>query len=605
MTGTATPDPQFKDMFNTPGLPVEISGGELRDHIQFTQENYHCKYAQIKGAVFFENVDFENVNLGVGIKFQNCKFLKGLSFKNCRAEGYEREFNSDSVSVYFDQCEIGSLNLPVINHFERGFKVYNKCKVSHLNIDDLQIPNGSLRIDESSVEERFRFSNVNVGKNGEIAVVKSTVKSSVRYENLLAGGIGFLNSTIEGDVYVWAGKTTSFVFNNGKFAEDFNLIGIKSDQTSIIGADFSKLLTIDFDDSSNDIFGYHKNIFLAGSKFGIALELTGPSQANKSEELEQQQSIEQITIACNRSQDGTIQLSQCQINEAKLKGNLKNGNIRFDSCEFKVFLISDFTNSATVSLVSCKAISDPESLFEIENSNVGKLELLNCSLRSFNKIRLADSLIIDIVAMGVDWFDDQDLIVATSSNDHKGKREVYRQLKQVCEKQGDRIQALEFQSLELSSFRMGLRLKDKWRQELTILRNQDRTSKIWYDKDRWILRFSTTNDFGLHWSKPVWWILALTILIFFPLIVAAASPELDVLPAKSLNDIALSFRVFWNHIEVLPQLFNPARVTTRMFPNVPENKLGFATHAWDGLQRIVLAFFIVQVVAAFRKYVRN
>lgn len=596
--------PHFKDMFNTPGVPVEVSGGEQRDLIHFTNQNYNCKYSLIKGGVFFDDVVFENVHLGIGLKFQNCKFFKKIEFKNCRAEGYEREFNADSVSVYFEQCEIDFINLPVINHFDRGIRIFNNTKIANLNIEDLQIPNGSLRIDESTVETHLRFSNIVAKKSGEIAIAKSTVKCSIRYENLIAGALGFLNSTIDGDVYVWAGKTNSLVFNNGNFVEDFTIVGVQSDQTSIIGADFGKLLTIGLDDITNKSFGFHKNIFIAGCKFGVALELTGPSETD-GENGEQGRGIEQLTIACNRSQDGTIQLSQCQITETIIKGNLKNGNIRFDSCEFHAFHISDFTNSATISLVSCKAIKGPESLFEIENSNVGKLELLNCSLRSFNKVRLADSLIIDIVTMGVDWFDDKELIVATSTNDYKGKREVYRQLKQVCEKQGDRIQALEFQSLELSSFRMGLRLKEKWRDELTILRNQDRTSKLWYDQDRWILRFSTTNDFGLHWFKPVWWVLGLTVLIFFPLIVAAASPKLDVLPAKCWNDVGLSFRVFWDHIDVLPQLFNPARVTTRMFSDIPENKLGFATHAWDGLQRIVLAFFIVQVVAAFRKYVRN
>lgn len=596
--------PQLKDMFNTPEAPVEVSGGEQRDRIHFTTENYNCKYALIKGAVFFDDVIFENVHLGIGLKFQNCKFFKKIEFRNCRAEGYEREFNADSVSVYFEKCEIDFINLPVINYFDRGIRIFNNTKIASLNIEDLQIPNGSLRIDESIIEMRFRFSNVVVKKSGEIAISKSTVNCSIRYENLIAGAFGFLNSSIDGDVYIWAGKTNLLVFNNGKFVEDCTIVGVQSDQTSIIGTDFGKLLTIGFDDTTNKIFGFHKSIFIAGGKFGVALELTGPSETNNETE-EQGHGIDQLTIACNRSQDGTIQLSQCQIDEVILKGNLKTGTIRFDSCEFKGFHISDFTNSSTVSLVSCKAIKDPDSLFEIENSNAGKLELLNCSLRSFGKIRFADSLIIDIVTMGVDWFDDNDLIVATSTNDHKGKREVYRQLKQVCEKQGDRIQALEFQALELSSFRMGLRLREKWRHELTILRNQDRMSKLWYDKDRWILRFSTTNDFGLHWSKPVWWVLGLTVLIFFPLIVAAGSQELDVLPARSWNDVALSFRVFWDRIDVLPQLFNPARVTSRMFSDIPENKLGFSTHAWDGLQRIVLAFFIVQVVAAFRKYVRN
>jgi hypothetical protein len=578
MASVAVPIPQFKDMFNTPGLPVEISGGEQRGHIAFTPENYNCKYAWIKGAVFFEQVDFENVNLGIGIKFQNCHFLKGISFKNCRAEGYEREFNSDSGSVYFDQCEIALLNLPVVNFFERGFKVFNKSKITNLNIDDLQIPNGSLRIDESSVEERFRFSNVVVGKNGEIALVKSNIKSSIRCENLIAGSIGFLNSTVDGDVYLWSGSTSSLVFNNGKFNDDFVVKGLKSEQTSIISAEFSKEFSIDFDDNDNEVKGYHRNVFLLGNKFGQLLDVNGNSE----------QVIEKLTISNNRSQEGTIQFTACSVKEALLSGDLKNGNIRFDTCDFEKLQFSGLTNSATISLAACSAIEEADSLFEVENSNLGKFELLNSSLESFSKVRITDSILIELIPVGVDWFEDSNLEVSFDNTDHKERREIYRQLKQVYDKQGDRIQALEFQALELVAFRKEIK-----------------ENKGWFDKDRWILRFSKTNDFGLNWMSPIYWVVGLTVLVFFPLIVACASPELSPWPSWHPSDWVITFKVLWKHIDVLPQLFNPARWTFRLFPDVEQRDLGFGTHFWDGLQRIVLAFFIVQIVSAFRKYVKN
>lgn len=574
----ATVVPKFSEMFNTAGLPVEISGGEQRERIEFTPENYNCKYAFIKHAIFFEQVDFEKVNLGIGIKFQNCQFLKGISFKNCRAEGYEREFNSDSGSVYFDQCEIALLNLPVVNYFERGLKLFNKSKVTNLNIDDLQIPNGSLRIDESTIEERFRFSNIVVGKNGEIAIVKTVVKSSIRYENLIAGGIGFLNSTVEGDVYLWSGSTSSLIFSNGKFSDDFIVKGLKSEETSIIGAEFSKELSIDFDDTDNEVLGYHRNVFLLGNKFGQLLDVNGNSD----------QVIEKLTISSNRSQEGTIQFTACSVKEALVSGDLKNGNIRFDTCNFEKLQFSGLTNSATISLAACSAIEEVESLFEVENSNLGKFELLNSSLESFSKVRITDSILIELVPVGVDWFEDSNLEVSFDNTDHKERREIYRQLKQVCDKQGDRIQALEFQALELVAFRKEIK-----------------EDKGWFDKDRWILRFSKTNDFGLNWLKPIYWVLGLTVFVFFPIIVACASPEINPWPATSLRDLEVTRDVFWKHIDVLPQLFNPARWTFRLFPDVEQRDLGFGTHFWDGLQRIVLAFFIVQVVAAFRKYVRN
>jgi hypothetical protein len=567
---------RFIDKFNTPDLPVEISGGNHRERIDFTPENYNCKYAWIKGAVFFEQVDFEGVNLGIGIKFQNCRFLKGISFKNCSAKGFEREFNSDSGSVYFDKCEIALLNLPVVNYFERGLKIFNKSKVANLNIDYLQIPNGSLRIDESTIEESFKFSNIVVGKNGEIAIVKTDVKSSIRYQNLTTGGIGFLNSTVEGDVYLSSGITNSLVFNNGKFNNDFVIKGLKSEQTSIIGAEFSKELSIDFDDNDNEVQGHHQNIFLLGNKFGQLLDVNGTSD----------KVIENLTISSNRGQEGTIQFTACSFKETLVSGDLKNGNIRFDTCDFEKLQFSGLTNSATISLAACSAKDNIETVLEIDNSNLGKFELLNTSFESFSKVRITDSILIELVPVGVDWFEDSNLEVSLDNTDHKERREIYRQLKQVCDKQGDRIQALEFQALELRAFRKEIR-----------------DTKGWWDKDRWILRLSVTNDFGLHWSKPLILVLILTIFLFYPLMALSYSNHIQFAPATSWHDVKITTRVLCDQLEMCPQLFNPARHTYKLFPDGA--LIGFWVYFWDGLQRIVLAFFIVQIVSAFRKYVKN
>lgn len=570
--------PRFIDNFNTPGQAVEIVSGNCNEHIEFTPENYNCKYAWIKNIVFFDHIDFENVNLGIGIKFQNCKFLKGISFKNCRAEGYEREFNSDSGSVYFDNCEIELFNLPVVNYFEKGLKIFNKSKVANLNINNLQIPNGSLRIDESTIEGSLKLSNIVVAKNGEVVIVETNIKSSLLYENLTTGVIGFLNSTVEGDISLLSGSTSSLVFSNGKFADNVVVRGIKSEHTSIIGAEFNKEVFIGFDNDDNEGPGYHRNIFLLNNKFVQILEVNG----NITEV------IGNLNISNSRSQEGVIQFTTCSFKEAVISGDLKNGNVRFDTCDFETLYFSGLSNTSTISLASCSAKEGVESLLEIDNSNLGKFELLNTSLDSFSKVIITDSILIDLVPVGVDWFEDSRLEVSFDNTNHKERREIYRQLKQVCDKQGDRIQALEFQALELMAFRKEIK-----------------ENKGWLDKDRWILRFSKTNAFGLNWLWPIYWVVGLTTLVFFPLIVACAAPELNPWPATSPHDLKVTFNVLWKHIDVLPQLFNPTRWTVRLFPDVDQRHLGFGTHFWDGLQRIVLAFFIVQIVAAFRKYVRN
>lgn len=566
--------PRFIDMFNTPDQPVEISGGEHNERIVFNSENYNCKYAWIKGATFHDWVEFEQVKLGAGIKFQNCRFLKGISFKNCSAEGREVEFNPDSYSLYFIDCEVESIELPIINTFERGIFL-SGGGIGKLFMSDLQVSKGSLRMEGVTVAYEFKLSNcILEDKAGQFTIARSIVRASVRYENLFAGGgLSFLHTTFEKDVYVWAGEVGSVVFNDGLFNDDFTLEGIRiNDGLSLSGTTFEKSVKVMLDAYEHE--GYCKQLYVTNTKCKRPMDIIGSGEP-----------IADLAIVASSNFEGTYRFANCIILQTIIDGDNQNANIRFSDCDFKKLFFSNFTNTSTLAFTSCKAF-DADSVFESDNTNFGKMELFNFLFSSFKSVTIADCLISEIVTTGVDWFEDKKLEVADNGRPHRNRRELYRQLKQVCDRQGDRIQALEFQALELIAFRKEIK-----------------ETKGWWNKDRWILRLSVTNDFGLHWGKPLVWITVLSLFLFYPLIVTSASPKLLASPAKSLKDIEVTWNELVHYGDVLPQLFNPARLTFRLFPEI--ERLGFWTHFWDGCQRIVLAFFIVQIVAAFRKYVRN
>ena len=84
--------PTFITLFNQPGIGVEINevNAMVNSPIHFTAINYTCKYAVIRGVHFTEDVYFNKIQLGNGIKFENCRFDKQLLFENCAALGYTR-----------------------------------------------------------------------------------------------------------------------------------------------------------------------------------------------------------------------------------------------------------------------------------------------------------------------------------------------------------------------------------------------------------------------------------------------------------------------------------------------------------------------------------
>jgi hypothetical protein len=91
-------------------------------------------------------------------------------------------------------------------------------------------------------------------------------------------------------------------------------------------------------------------------------------------------------------------------------------------------------------------------------------------------------------------------------------------------------------------------------------------------------------------------------VVFYPLIISCVDAELTFNPFN-FEWKGISF--FWDkyklYANTIPELFNPTRRMDLLYLN-PEN-LG-ALRFWDGFHRIFLAFFIFQIVSAFRKFVK-
>ncbi len=289
---------------------------------------------------------------------------------------------------------------------------------------------------------------------------------------------------------------------------------------------------------------------------------------------------------------GTVQFNDCNIQNFKIQKDNHAGNYIFNNCKFNSLTFDRFNNyNGNFTLSTCESINyDYKSLISIFQSNLGKTQLFNVKLLSFRNIEIEDSQIMDLTTSNVLWFHDNDLNknsekkkfeeIESQNIDKKekqrkintqktfnqyNKREIYRQLKQVCEKNGDRINALEFKSLEMNYYK-----------------NEISNAK-WYDQDRIILLFSSTNNFGLNWWKPIIWGVGFAILLHLSMIpFNHSSQEWEINPCEANYD----FKYF-------PKLFNPTRAIGEGFVGI-----------LDVLQRITLLFFTFQTVSAFRKFIK-
>jgi len=459
--------------------------------------------------------------------------------------------------------------------FERGIKIQGSHIVKRLSIEHTYVSSNSINIEKSEIAT-IDFAHIKLVGTG-LSIVNSSISNRLRFTSINTdSSLSFIKSKFLKDVYIWGGNAKGITFNDGEYEDYVRIEAVKNNGTlTVFGDNFKKSLQVDYEDKASAVSGGHEGIYLNGSKFSGGLIVNG------SDHLTQR-----LEVKCSLELSGTLYFNSCLFNHVELNSDNHKANFIFNYASFGKITFYHFSNYGNLILSSCKSLlSVPDSEIIVYNSNLGKAQFQNFFFNSFKKVSIIDSLVSNIEFSGMHWFKPDVLDVGDTSSPHRRSREIYRQLKHASEKQNDKFQALEFQAQELSSFR---------KQVLS-------TGKL-LSNDGLILWLGQTNDYGLNWGKPIWLLLFVSTLLYFPFIISASN-KLTWAPACNYNDLKVTIGEFLNYSYMWPQLFNPARTLRHAFHEGVY--LGLGVYFWDMIQRIVLAFFIVQIVSAFRKYFKS
>lgn len=532
---------------------------------------------EFRGCTFYYDVYFENNKFNYAVKFQNCTFKSVLGFDRIRIDQFDQNINSEDANIVLKGCDIKDLfiNRVII---ERGIKIV-ECKIERLELQSIKSQSGGISIHSTTIDEQFDFFDSNIKLY--VDVTKSTINCKTRIYNLACSDISFIKSIFLRDLHIDQSTIGSIIFNDGKFQDDLFFRGLKLENLSIIDAVFEKLFSIEMQDSSGNI-GTIGTLYIDASAFHGDLLIEGHDQE-----------IHKGTLKFSKKLEGSIYFNSCKIIELNLKGANFGTSLFLNLCQLSYLNFTYFNNYSSISITSASVIGEDSSL-NIENSNLGKINLYNVALEGFKKIAIVNSTFLEIITSNVKWFNFVALNkkIEQSSYKYAQNKEVFRQLKFISEKQGNRIDALEFKALEIDSFRKELALKKS--SFLTSLLRLDSYNKF-------ILWLGRTNDFGLNWIKPTWLIIALS-LVFYFLIVVGASNKLSYVISFKQCDIRNTINELSIHLPALPQLMNPAHNIDNIFPKV--TGLSFSVHFLDYTLKLFLAFFIFQIISAFRKYMK-
>ena len=210
----------------------------------------------------------------------------------------------------------------------------------------------------------------------------------------------------------------------------------------------------------------------------------------------------------------------------------------------------------------------------ITDSDLSGLRFNSCYFDTFQELQVKSSKLDEIKCTATTW---PKLVTAPDGESQQFEiREACRQLKLAMTDHQDKVSELQFHALEMKAYRQ-------------IVRNRGwGWSNI---NDRLTLLAGASNKFGLNWFRPIWLLIASMFALYFTMV----GLHFGLHPFQSSFYDCIVWVDYFT-------LYNPTHRLTQLSLG---NKVGGWVALVDFLSKIVSAFFIYQIIAAFRRFKRG
>lgn len=518
------------------------------------------------------------------LKFKDVQFKRGLIFDQ-----------ADIAIANFENCNIQKL---VINNcsFENFFQIEEKTEINEIAILNSEFET-KLIIKNSKVLNFDRIHNclnitsleiINSEIYGRFDINKSNCKVLRITDSIFHNDIWIQDSAFEKYILMQESKflgRLNFEFCNVK---DFYLGKCIINYLSFkLPRKIKRTLTNNFHIRNTSF----QNECIIEDEYSSANEI----------------SINKLKLGFGPDMKGELIIRKIIANEILLNGNNYYSDVLFDNVNANNILIDKFSNYKSLRFFNLDSINQ-KSNFKIFKSNLGNTHFNYCNLSNYKCIEIKQSNVSEIIASGVNWFNYKSLIKNSYSKNRINKfivnikfafnnltssdktviefielRELFRQLKFVMEKQGNKILALQFKQYEMQAYKQELKL-----------------TKPFYNLERFILWANQSNNHGQNWFKPIL-LGSIFSIMFLWLIVFSSTSELSFKLSFNYTDIEYTFKTFWENLKYFPNIMNPAFKLKNIFSE-QNFTYTFGSYFWALIQRISIAFFIYQTITAFRKY---
>lgn len=543
---------------------------------------------ELKDFYFDGGIEFKSCHFQTNLRFNNCKGRGGIKFINCTASEFDskdpkpclefQNFTFDHMS--FESCIFpGGVFLDKYENKQEQPNILSSLKISNSSFSQ-----GGINLEDVKFKHGFEFSNIKNCGSIKIKNIETPDECTFLKVNAISLNVTGDQLKIGGDLKFTRSAFPNAIFENAQIGGDLKFYEpqIKG-QMSIFGSTIrGRTLITSFPEvplpkkQKTGFEAFLPSIFIHSTDFVEGFTLEGKDKATNG-----------ISLDFSPLLKGRLEFRNVNIKTLELKGTNSESNVFFRNVGLGKVSFLDFINHKSISFSKLNSgyTKSQNAAFSIQDSDLGNWEIANFDFDAFGQVKWKDSQITGLRTSAVSWFRENKLI-AEGEDDPSTcfrRREFYLQLKQSAQKQGDRINELEFKRREIKAYRKGLKI-----------RNENR----W---DRFTIWTGGSNNHGQNWVKPLVIITVLSTLQF-PFLFILADKEISFVPSWTIY----GWDRFWSkvseHGTVWVQLFNPARRVSDLFSEPLENP--FWVYFLDGFHRIILAFFIFQIVSAFRKFVK-
>jgi hypothetical protein len=232
-------------------------------------------------------------------------------------------------------------------------------------------------------------------------------------------------------------------------------------------------------------------------------------------------------------------------------------------------------------------LSIDSSYFTIEDSDLGKIQFINCKLTHFDHFEFSNSKLLEVFIAGTQLPEQIETLEGRDLNEQK--RLAFGQFKKIYETRGDTPMALRYLALEMKAYQALLCNEKIENYPITGSRRQNLS-------ERFLLFWNQySNNFGTSWLRGV----------FSTLI--AASICYSIFCWSLGFTLGSNWDVFNELTSFAPQYLNPLR-DVDSGPQVFKDsdllinvKMNFWARLWDYFSRVIVAYFVFQTIQAFRK----